>query len=151
MVVIKVNIGKDFIVPGAIIASYWTLSILGIIRGIFLIPSLSIMSIGTMLAEVIIICYLIRKIVRSKKTHPIHNGGLDPTILRMNLQPKYLDCRITGLFHYNNFGELIENFDISLLADASVSRQELLHDLSLSYPPEKQAELGVIGIRFELR
>ena len=43
-----------------------------------------------------------------------------------------------------------EDFDISILADASMTKEELLNVLSEFYTPEKQAEYGVVGIRLRI-
>lgn len=55
-----------------------------------------------------------------------------------------------GLLRYNSFADLFEDFDISILADASMTKQELLEVLGEFYSEEKQAEFGVIGIRIKL-
>ena len=55
-----------------------------------------------------------------------------------------------GLLRYKSFADLFEDFDISILADSSMTKQELLEALGEFYTEEKQAEFGVIGIRIEL-
>ena len=55
-----------------------------------------------------------------------------------------------GLLRYNSFADLFEDFDISILADISMTKQELLEVLGEFYSEEKQAEFGVIGIRIKL-
>lgn len=55
-----------------------------------------------------------------------------------------------GLLRYDSFADLFEDFDISILADASMTKQELLEVLGEFYSEEKQAEFGVIGIRIKL-
>ena len=55
-----------------------------------------------------------------------------------------------GLLRYDSFANLFEDFDISILADASMTKQELLEVLGEFYSEEKQAEFGVIGIRIKL-
>lgn len=55
-----------------------------------------------------------------------------------------------GLLRYNSFADLFEDFDISILADSSMTKQELLEVLGEFYSEEKQAEFGVIGIRIKL-
>ncbi len=59
-------------------------------------------------------------------------------------------AEVIGLLRYNSFNDLFEDFDISVLADKSMTRQELLDALSEFYTPEKQAEFGVLGIRLKL-
>ena len=59
-------------------------------------------------------------------------------------------AEVVGLLRYNSFAELFEDFDISILADSSMAKQELLEVLGEFYSEEKQAEFGVIGIRIKL-
>ena len=59
-------------------------------------------------------------------------------------------AEVIGLLRYNTFSDLFEDFDISILADKSITKQELLDVLSKFYAPEKQAEFGVLGIRLKL-
>lgn len=59
-------------------------------------------------------------------------------------------AKVIGLLRYNSFAELFEDFDISILADSSMTKQELLNVLGEFYSEEKQAEFGVIGIRIKL-
>lgn len=67
-----------------------------------------------------------------------------------NLRTKNLRAEVIGLLRYNSFADLFEDFDISILADASMTKQELLEVLGEFYSEEKQAEFGVIGIRIKL-
>ena len=59
-------------------------------------------------------------------------------------------AKVVGLLRYNSFANLFEDFDISILADSSMTKQELLEVLGEFYSEEKQAEFGVIGIRIKL-
>ena len=59
-------------------------------------------------------------------------------------------AEVIGLLRYNSFADLFEDFDISILADNSMTKQELLEVLGEFYSEEKQAEFGVIGIRIKL-
>ena len=59
-------------------------------------------------------------------------------------------AEVIGLLRYNPFNDLFEDFDISILADKSMTKQELLDVLSEFYTPEKQAEFGVLGIRLKI-
>ena len=59
-------------------------------------------------------------------------------------------AEVIGLLRYNSFADLFEDFDISILADSSMTKQELLEVLGEFYSEEKQAEFGVIGIRIKL-
>ena len=61
-----------------------------------------------------------------------------------------LKAEVIGLLRYKSFKELFEDFDISVLADASMTKDELLNVLSEFYTPDKQAQYGVIGIRLKM-
>ena len=61
-----------------------------------------------------------------------------------------LKAEVIGLLRYNSFKDLFEDFDISILADASMTKEELLSVLSEFYTPEKQAKYGVVGIRLKM-
>lgn len=62
---------------------------------------------------------------------------------------KKLTTKVVGLLRYNSFSELFNDFDISILADNSMSKEELLDVLQEFYTVEKQKEYGVLGIRIE--
>ena len=59
-------------------------------------------------------------------------------------------AEVVGLLWYSSFADLFEDFDISILADSSMTKQELLEVLGEFYSEEKQAEFGVIGIRIKI-
>lgn len=61
-----------------------------------------------------------------------------------------LEVKVVGLLRYGSFEDLFEDFDISILADASMTKRELLDVLNGFYSLERQKELGVVGIRVEL-
>ena len=65
-------------------------------------------------------------------------------------EDKKLKAEVIGLLRYNSFNDLFEDFDISILADKSMTKQELLDVLCEFYTLEKQAEYGVLGIRLKL-
>ena len=64
-----------------------------------------------------------------------------------NSEGDKLKTKVVGLLRYNSFQDLFEDFDISILADASMTKEELLNVLNEFYTPEKQAQYGVVGIR----
>ena len=59
-------------------------------------------------------------------------------------------AKVIGLLRYDSFNDLFEDFDISILADKSVTKQAVLDTLCEFYTPEKQAKFGVLGIRLKL-
>ena len=61
-----------------------------------------------------------------------------------------VETTVVGLLRYKSFKELFEDFDMSLLADKSVTKRELLEGLEEFYTVEKQEEFEVLGTRIEL-
>lgn len=67
-----------------------------------------------------------------------------------NPDGEMLAVKVVGLLRYESFEELFRDFDISMLADVSMTKRELLDVLNGFYPLEKQNEMGVVGIRVEV-
>ena len=72
------------------------------------------------------------------------------TILKEPNLDESFDVKVIGLLRYNNFHELFNDFDISILADKETSKEKLINDLEKFYTKEKQEQYGVLGIRIEL-
>lgn len=60
---------------------------------------------------------------------------------------EYFEVNVIDLLKYNSFNDLVNDFDISVLADKSMSKGELINTLEEFYPKEKQEKYGVLGIR----
>ena len=60
-----------------------------------------------------------------------------------------IKTKVCGLLRYKSFLELFEDFDISVLADNSMTKEELLKELEKYYTKEKQLQYGVLGIKFK--
>ena len=60
-----------------------------------------------------------------------------------------LKVKVIGLLRYNSFEDLFNDFNIEIIADKSMTKEELLNTLEEFYTPEKQKQYGVIGIRIE--
>lgn len=60
------------------------------------------------------------------------------------------EVKVVELLRYDSFEDLFKDYDISVLADISTTKEELLKDLETFYTKEKQQEYGVLGIRIEL-
>ena len=60
-----------------------------------------------------------------------------------------MKVKVIGLLRYNSFEELFNDFRIEIMADKSMTKQELLNVLEEFYTPEKQKQYGVVGIRIE--
>ena len=63
--------------------------------------------------------------------------------------PRYLSVKVTNLYHYNTFEELIDNFDIKLLAGENIEKEELLNIIDGIYTKEEQRKYGALGIEVE--
>ena len=60
------------------------------------------------------------------------------------------NAKVVGLLRYNSFEDLFNDFDISILSDKSMTKEELIYALEQFYTKEKQEQYGVLGIRIEL-
>ena len=57
---------------------------------------------------------------------------------------------VIGLLRYNNFEDVINDFDISILSDKSMTKEELIDVFEQFYTKEMQKQYGILGIRIEL-
>lgn len=60
------------------------------------------------------------------------------------------NAKVVGLLRYNSFDDMFKDFDISILSDKSMTKDELITVLEEFYTKEKQKQYGVLGIRIEL-
>lgn len=60
------------------------------------------------------------------------------------------EAQVIGLLRYNSFEEMFKDYDISILSDKSMTKEELISVLERFYTKEKQEKYGVLGIRIEL-
>ena len=60
------------------------------------------------------------------------------------------EVKVVGLLHYETFEDLFLDYDIEVLADKSMTKEELKNELEKFYPIEKQKQYSVLGIRVEL-
>ena len=60
------------------------------------------------------------------------------------------NVKVIGLLRYNTFEDMFKDFDISVLSDSSMTKEELIAVLEQFYTKEKQKQYGVLGIRIEL-
>lgn len=60
------------------------------------------------------------------------------------------EAKVIGLLRYNNFEDMFKDFDISILADKSMTKEELKNVLEQFYSKEKQEQYGILGIRIKL-
>ncbi len=57
------------------------------------------------------------------------------------------EAQVIGLLRYNSFEEMFKDYDISILSDKSMTKEELISVLEQFYTKEKQEKYGVLGIR----
>ncbi|MCI9063832.1 MAG: ASCH domain-containing protein [Clostridia bacterium] len=60
-----------------------------------------------------------------------------------------IKVKVSGLLRYNSFSDLFNDFDISILADKSMTKEDLLETLQKYYTIKNQQKYGVLGIRVE--
>ena len=65
-------------------------------------------------------------------------------------EEEYLNTKVKKIYKYDNFNELVDNFEIDVLADKSINKEELLKTLNNIYTKEQQDTYGVLGIEIEL-
>ena len=71
-------------------------------------------------------------------------------IIEFKREPEQIDSlkvKVIGLLRYRSFEDLFEDFPIEILADNSMTKNELLNVLEEFYTPEKQEKYGVLGIK----
>ncbi len=71
------------------------------------------------------------------------------TITNAQTQEEF-EVKVVGLLHYETFHDLFKDYEIEVLADKSMTKEELMSELEKFYPVEKQKQYNVLGIRVEL-
>jgi broad specificity phosphatase PhoE len=64
-----------------------------------------------------------------------------------NSKDEVLRCKVEALHIYPSFAKLFEDFPTEMLADKSISKEEMLEIMSEFYPEKRQKETGVVGIQ----
>ena len=60
------------------------------------------------------------------------------------------NAKVVDLLRYKSFEDMFKDYDISILADKSMTKEELITVLEQFYTKEKQEMYGVLGIKIEL-
>lgn len=84
-----------------------------------------------------------------EKRRQIKIGDTIKFLKEPNLNESF-NAKIIGLLRYNTFEDMFRDFDISVLSDKSMTKEELINTLEQFYTKEKQKQYGVLGIRIEL-
>ena len=61
-----------------------------------------------------------------------------------------IKTKVLELKKYNSFIELLDDNDISLLADKSYNKEKLLKELNNFYSKEEQNKYGILAIKIDL-
>ncbi len=61
-----------------------------------------------------------------------------------------LKTKVTNIYVFNSFNNLIDNFDIEILAGEKVSKKEFINILNNIYSKEEQKLNGAIAIEIEI-
>lgn len=79
------------------------------------------------------------------------NINLGYTIIFTNTSTnESFNTKVIGLLNYRAFEDMLKDFDMSILADKSITKNELINVLEEFYSKEMQEKYGVLGIRIEL-
>lgn len=87
--------------------------------------------------------------LNDEKRQNIKIGDKIKFLKEPNLDESFM-VRVVGLLRYNSFNDMFKDYDISVLSDKSMTKEELLSVLERFYTKELQEKYGVLGIRFEL-
>ena len=82
--------------------------------------------------------------LNDEKRQSIKLGDKEPDLTET------FEAKVVGLLRYNSFEDMFKDYDISVLSDASMTKEELISVLEKFYTKEKQQQYGVLGIRVEL-
>lgn len=63
---------------------------------------------------------------------------------------EFVNVKITDLFYFNNFKDLINSFPLNYFGSEYASYEELVNSMKIYYSLEEQSKYGVIGIKFIL-
>lgn len=61
-----------------------------------------------------------------------------------------ISVEVIDLFKCNTFNEILDMFDVEILADKSISKKDILNNLERFYTKQQQLEYGVLGIQIKL-
>lgn len=84
-----------------------------------------------------------------EKRKQINIGDTIKFLKEPNLTENF-SAEVIGLLRYSTFSDMFKDFDISILADKSMTKIELMNTLEQFYTKEEQTKYGVLGIRIEI-
>ncbi len=85
--------------------------------------------------------------INDEKRRKLHIG--DTLIfLKRPLEDEEIRATVTGLEYYNNFSELVDNYDMKRLYLENYTKEMYLNEMKRFYTDEEQLENGVVAIIF---
>ena len=84
-----------------------------------------------------------------KKRQQIKIGDIIKFLKEPDLTESF-NVKVVELLRYNSFEDMFKDFDISILSDESMTKEELINALEQFYTKEMQEQYGVLGIKIEL-
>ncbi len=84
-----------------------------------------------------------------KKRQQIKIGDIIKFLKEPELTESF-NVKVVELLRYNSFEDMFKDFDISILSDESMTKEELINALEQFYTKEMQEQYGVLGIKIEL-
>ena len=70
--------------------------------------------------------------------------------LKRPLEQEKIITKITGIKQYNNFNELVKDYNIERLYLDTFTKEQFVNLLERFYTKEEQVEYGVVSIEFEV-
>ncbi len=74
-------------------------------------------------------------------------------IIKFSKEPELKESfcvKVVGLLRYNSFEDMFKDFDIEVLSDKSMTKEQLIDEIENFYSKEKQQQYGVLGIKIKL-
>lgn len=79
------------------------------------------------------------------------NVGDEIIFSKINDENTTINTKVIGKVYFKNFEELVNYYDIELIADQKQDKNKLLEDLKKIYSPEDTLKYGVVAIKIEVR
>ena len=77
------------------------------------------------------------------------NIGDTLIFLRRPNDDEEISAKVVGLNYFNNFSELVDNYNMERLYLSNYTKEMFLNELLRFYPLEEQSKYGVVAIEFE--
>jgi len=87
--------------------------------------------------------------LNDEKRQQIKIGDTITFFKEPNLEEKFI-TKVVGLLLYDSFEDMFEDYNIAILADVSMKKEDVIMELEKFYTKEKQKQYGVLGIIIKL-